>query len=639
MYGAVLSGNAVNARRLLYGHVDNALWRLRAQEALRAGVLVLTILAWVLLPLLLCDRLFSLMQAGFNIWFVWGGLAALSIPYMIWRVFSQRINERLAAVLADERLGLHSRLCTALALGSDDPTGFTDVFYAEAAERLARLDVTKAFPIEMPRLAYLLPIPLIFSFCIWRFMEPQDRMGWVAEAKKKRAQEDGRKKSVEKLLDMKLQDMKKEVEDKTVQDSNQYKVNQLVKKAQEVAKQVKEGKLNQEEALQALAELKREVGETRENLKPDQDIAERLKALKAGDLNLEENDMTKQISEALKNGDLGLAAKEMRRLAEKVKKDILEDKKKTPEQKAEELKKLQKEMEKLAGALAEQQELGGQLQEISKEAMEAGDYEKLQQQVKEQLAKEGKSAEQMANELQAAMEQAAGEMEQMEEAEGATDEQADEALEQLDENVDEALDGICPGGDNAGQDGQQGGKQGGQQGGKQGGGGKKVAKAGGKRGGRRTGQPGKQGNDGGNGNKDGDQGKNGPPGNGMGGGGPGVGQRAYNENDADFKTEKVKGKMQSGAITALSSFRGQGAKSEVPQEYVKSLQAADQEAASSLELDRVPADAKKMIQEYFSSLKKDAGMPGGGGRAPAPRPAGPAPKAQPRASEDEVLRE
>jgi len=97
--------------------------------------------------------------------------------------------------------------------------------------------------------------------------------------------------------------------------------------------------------------------------------------------------------------------------------------------------------------------------------------------------------------------------------------------------------------------------------------------------------------------------------------------------------------MQSGAITALSSFRGQGAKSDVPQEYVKTLASADQEAASSLELDRVPADAKKMIQEYFSSLKRDAGVPGAARPPAPPGPKPPAGKAAPKAGEDEVLRE
>jgi hypothetical protein len=176
MDGAVLTGNVLYSRRMLLGHVDDALLRLRVQEALRSGVLVLTILLWVLVPLLLCDRLLSLAQVGFSIWMIWGGLAALSLPYVLWRAFSRRINEQLAAVLADDRLGLHSRLCTALALGEDDPTGFTDVFYAEAAARLAHLDIAQAFPIQMPRLTYLLPQP--YSN-LWAPMnEPIHRLNW-----------------------------------------------------------------------------------------------------------------------------------------------------------------------------------------------------------------------------------------------------------------------------------------------------------------------------------------------------------------------------------------------------------------------------------------------------------------------------
>ena len=440
MDGAVLTGNVLYSRRMLLGHVDDALLRLRVQEALRSGVLVLTILLWVLVPLLLCDRLLSLAQVGFSIWMIWGGLAALSLPYVLWRAFSRRINEQLAAVLADDRLGLHSRLCTALALGGDDPTGFTDVFYAEAAARLAHLDIAKAFPIQMPRLTYLLPLPAIFAFGIWKFMEPQDRMGWVAEARKKHQQEEARKKTVEKLLDMKLQDLKREVDEKPITDAGQFKVpGQLLKKAQDIAKQVKEGQLNQEQALQALVELKREIGEARDNLQPDKSLADRLKDLKAGDLNLEEGDLTRQVSEALKAGDAGLAAKEMRRLADKIKKDILDNPNKTPEQKAEELKKLQQEMEKLAGALAEQQALSGQLREISKDALDAGELQKLKDQLKQQG---GKDAEQLAAELEQAMEQAADEMEQLEEDAGEDDDPNEEALDRLEDNVDDALDGL-----------------------------------------------------------------------------------------------------------------------------------------------------------------------------------------------------
>lgn len=120
-------------------------------------------------------------------------------------------------------------------------------------------------------------------------------------------------------------------------------------------------------------------------------------------------------------------------------------------------------------------------------------------------------------------------------------------------------------------------------------------------------------------------------------GGRGTGSRPYADGDADFEKEKVKGKMQAGAITALSHFRGQGAKGEAPKEYVNMVNRADQEAASSLELDHVPADARQMVKEYFSTLKRDvrspAPPPPAGGNTPRP-PAGGG-----KTDEGEVLRE
>jgi len=76
--------------------------------------------------------------------------------------------------------------------------------------------------------------------------------------------------------------------------------------------------------------------------------------------------------------------------------------------------------------------------------------------------------------------------------------------------------------------------------------------------------------------------------------------------------------MQSGAITALSHFRGQGAKGDAPKEYINMVKRSDQESASSLELDHVPADQRQVVKEYFSSLKRDFRS--------APPPPRPAPK-------------
>ena len=80
----------------------------------------------------------------------------------------------------------------------------------------------------------------------------------------------------------------------------------------------------------------------------------------------------------------------------------------------------------------------------------------------------------------------------------------------------------------------------------------------------------------------------------------------YRDGDHWFKVQKVRGKLQSGAITGLSHFRGQGAKGDAPQEFIEALEAAKQDATDPIELDRIPADARNMVKQYFDRLTKDA---------------------------------
>jgi len=444
----------------MLSHVDDALARLRLQEGLRAAVLSLTVVLWILVPMVLADRILSLAQLGISIWIIWGGIVCLSIPYILWRAFSDRLNAQLAAVLTDDRLGLHARLCTSLALPSDDDSALTELFYLEAAGRIRDLDATKAFPIDLPRLARFLPIPVVLAAALWFGMEPQDRMGWVAAAQEKRTAEEAKKKSVKPLLDLKMQDLKREENDVAVEDSASYKVNDLIRKAKDVAKKLDEGKINSEQALQALAQLKREIGETRDDHAFDK-TENRLKGLKHDKLSLEESALTREVSEALKENDPALAGQKMRQLARKVREEILKNPDKTPEQKAAELKKLQEEVERLAGALAEQQAMQGQLQELSEKTMDAADYQKLQQQIKEQMKQGGQQGGQnqggqkqdggnqgrqqnpqdIADQLEQAMQEVADGFDELEEESYQPDE-TDEAMDQLEEQVDEALDGL-----------------------------------------------------------------------------------------------------------------------------------------------------------------------------------------------------
>ena len=151
-----------------------------------------------------------------------------------------------------------------------------------------------------------------------------------------------------------------------------------------------------------------------------------------------------------------------------------------------------------------------------------------------------------------------------------------------------------------------------------------------------AGQQGKQGGKGGDPNKEGN--KQGRPGDGL-GGGIGQGLRPYHEiADPGFEAQKVRGKLQQGAITGLSHFRGQGAKGDAPVEFVEALKAAEQETSSSLWLDRIPADAREVVKDYFLKVREGANIK----EEPPPAEAQPKNKeapAQPAAAPKQKLQE
>ena len=99
----------------------------------------------------------------------------------------------------------------------------------------------------------------------------------------------------------------------------------------------------------------------------------------------------------------------------------------------------------------------------------------------------------------------------------------------------------------------------------------------------------------------------------------------------------MQGKLQSGAITGMSHFRGQGAKGDAPKQYVQALKAATEDQTSSMELDRIPADARELVKDYFTKLKEDSA--GNLKKAVAPTPPGSEPAVAPTPKTDDELRE
>jgi len=611
------------------------------------------VLLWLLVVFLFGDRLFSLAKVGVNVVVLWGMLSLLSIPYILWRTFTNRLHETLAAVLADDRLGLHARICTALTLDLKDPANeaFSEVFYAEALERLQKLDVEKAFPVRISKGFALLLLPACAAFAIYQFMPYQDKAGWVAAAENKRKAEVQQQKAA-KLLEGKLEDMKKKVDEQVDEQSGQFKANQLIQQADKIAKELKEGKRNPDDALVAMGQLKKQIENEKDKITQGKEFLERLEKLQAKDLNLEDSDLTKAVSEALKMGDPGLAARQLRRLAQDIKKDILDNPNKSDEQKRQDLEKLKREVEKLAGALAEDEALRENLQELSEKAMNAADFQKLQSEMKKQMEKENKGNKKNGDDIEKQIEEVAEELERLEEDNdvqlGEEDEKKMENLEAIEEGLDQAMEGIAnENGEQAGQE--AGGQPSGQNGKPQPGGksGKKTARKGrsmqgkagrqqGQQAGQEGGEQGKQGGrSGGQGDENGEKNANNKPGDGQGGGGPGQGLRPFrNIADPGFKAEQLKGQLKAGAITGLSHFRGQGAKGDAPTEFVKALTSAEQEASSSLELERIPSDAREVVRDYFLKVKQGANIQTAPQQpAPGEQPALPGEiKAQPKES-------
>jgi len=639
-----------NAQRHMRTYADRALLRLRGQAALNALAISLTVSAWMLVLLLFADKLFALKTLGVNVWVIWGAVSVLGLPYILWRVFSPKLHERRAAVLADDRLGLHARLSSALTLDFRDPANgpMGGAFLDEASRKLSAVRVQQAFPVRFPRAFAWLLVPALLAGAIYKFMDTKDVLGIVARAEAKRNAEKQRLLAAEGMQKQ-LEDLKKMSAEKPGDDkSGNYKLNQLIKDADQIAKDLKNESHDAEAEMLKMGALKSEIEKEKERIERGKEFSARLEKLTATDLNLEENDLTKNVSEALKMGDAGMAAKEMRKLAQKVKEQILNDDKKTPEEKQKALEKLQRELEKLAGAMAEDEVLRDKLQEVSKDSMSAAEFQKLEQEMKKAEEKKGKNNKKFGDDIQKEMEEAADEMERLDEENDTKldeDEQKEmDGLDELEKSIDNALDGLNGEGEQGQQQGQrQGGQQNGQKGGKTGkAGGQKQGNGNnrgmrqmrgnaGQRGQGQDGQDGKNGR--GQNGQQGDQNgnKDGRPGDGAPGNGPGQGRRPYRDGDAEFEKQKAKGELRAGAITGISHFRGQGAKGDAPKEFYKTFEAAEKENASSLELERIPADARETVKDYFTRVHDGASVPSTQPPAPvqdntAPPTSPPAPK-------------
>ena len=70
---------------------------------------------------------------------------------------------------------------------------------------------------------------------------------------------------------------------------------------------------------------------------------------------------------------------------------------------------------------------------------------------------------------------------------------------------------------------------------------------------------------------------------------------------------------------------------------MQALRSASEDQTSSLELDRIPADARELVKDYFSKLKEESA--GNIKNAVAPTPPGAEPKVAPTPKAGDELKE
>lgn len=369
--------------------------RLTLSESLRALSITLGIAFAVLIAVRIAQQLGGLVVPWRNV------AAAVFITALLSGIawaFIRRSRPIAAARALDERADLREALSTALCV-QDDRDPWSQLIVRSAAERASKVDVGKAIPIELPRLA---PVPLAAGLAlalIW-FTVPRVDL-WGAAAQRTAVMEEERR----------IQEVKAEFE------QGKKKIEELLSQANV---KIDEGEGDKEAA-------EREVPKTLEDMQRDAvrkltDLTERLEQMRNGEKGQamdaikdrmgrlkspgqgELNDLYRSMA----RGNFGDAKKDLETLAKKLNESSL-----SPEEKA----RLQKQLEQMSSQLSklatDRGELAKSLERMGMDGRLAADPEALKQAI-EEAAKNGLSDEQKAA-MQKMLEQAmaqqqAGEM-------------------------------------------------------------------------------------------------------------------------------------------------------------------------------------------------------------------------------------
>jgi hypothetical protein len=164
-------------------HVAAVQNKLALERFVHALVWALLVYAGVVTLDLLVARLIHVQFPHPKVWF-WAGAGVATLVAMVWAIV-HRPSRKAAAVAIDEKLGLHTKISTALFLRNNtDAFAIAAVKDAEATAQNVVLNYYQHFPMRFPRATYGMVAMAVVAVAV-SFLKPMDLLG--REAKQKEA--------------------------------------------------------------------------------------------------------------------------------------------------------------------------------------------------------------------------------------------------------------------------------------------------------------------------------------------------------------------------------------------------------------------------------------------------------------------
>lgn len=357
-------------------------WRLAVNRSISVLVRSIFYVLCVFGVIALADRLLYL---GFSPYLAMFAATAAIIPYAALSLLLRRVTRGDAALAIDQRLGLHERLSTALAIqGTEGPAA--EALLLDAQRHAEAIKPRKHFPYQYPREARYLPFPALAIFLIWGVVPSFDLLNREA------AVVEQRKTKQELLLVAKKIEKRSTERRKKLEKIQSVQTEKLIKELEKVSEALKAAK-DKKEAFLQLSEVGDKLKNRHEDLQKLVDSKKRFQPTELAQ-------MTKELQEALAEGDYKAAKRQLERLAEELEK-MKEEMSEGGEVDKQKLEQLAREMERLAEELEEAEM--GELADVLKQA--ATQLTKLDAKELEEALKNLKQAENELEQLERLVEE------------------------------------------------------------------------------------------------------------------------------------------------------------------------------------------------------------------------------------------